>query len=227
MKIIRPGRRAAMHYKTLFLQWNFSSPQPFPKDTKKGNAMAARARRTAHSGPHSSSLSMRVCRAATSPAAKGRYIAIGTVGLAALAIGDFRPAAVPARRDPAGPVRRFAIRPKDYGARLNRCVPNWRVDPARHKRSRAGKTGAQLSELDRAFSGHLIAVDRPCSQKRCASVDSWTASTKLNPSGRPTRIPFDPATAQQFRLPGFAGCARGIWRRHARIGGWRWPRSFL
>lgn len=53
--------------------------------------MAVRARRSAVPVPHSPSLSMRVRRAATSPAARGAYIAIGAVGLAALAIAIFGP----------------------------------------------------------------------------------------------------------------------------------------
>ena len=53
--------------------------------------MADRARRSAHPVPHSRSLSMRVGRAATSPAAKAVYIAVGAVGLAALAIAIFGP----------------------------------------------------------------------------------------------------------------------------------------
>ena len=86
--------------------------------------MADRARRSAHPVPHSRSLSMRVGRAATSPAAKAVYIAVGAVGLAALAIAIFGP-----RRfqrvviHPSSPPSR--TRPRNYGARPSRCVPNW------------------------------------------------------------------------------------------------------
>jgi NAD/NADP transhydrogenase alpha subunit len=53
--------------------------------------MATRRRSRAHAAARPPSLSKRVYRAATSPAAKAAYVAAGSVGLAALAIAIFGP----------------------------------------------------------------------------------------------------------------------------------------
>ena len=53
--------------------------------------MAVRARRSTTVALHSHPLKTRLYRAATSPAAKITYVAIGTAGLAALAIAIFGP----------------------------------------------------------------------------------------------------------------------------------------
>ena len=53
--------------------------------------MATRARHIVHRASHPPSLSQRVRRASTSPAAKVVYVAIGAVGLAGLAIAIFGP----------------------------------------------------------------------------------------------------------------------------------------
>jgi hypothetical protein len=53
--------------------------------------MATRARRIAHRASRPPSLTARAHRAAISPAARAAYVAIGTVGLAGLAIAIFGP----------------------------------------------------------------------------------------------------------------------------------------
>jgi hypothetical protein len=53
--------------------------------------MPRRRRAIAHRAAHPPGLSRRAYRAATSPAAKAAYVAIGTVGLAGLAIAIFGP----------------------------------------------------------------------------------------------------------------------------------------
>jgi hypothetical protein len=60
---------------------------------QEGETMAVRARRTTAvaARSHSPTLKTRIYRAATHPAAKATYVAIGAAGLAALAIAVFGP----------------------------------------------------------------------------------------------------------------------------------------